>query len=188
MVGLHFEPDDELMEDFSNFFGGVPCYRVSNDYYESGMWTGLAAVGAETDSVTFPVVFLRSADGRLRYYSTAYVNNPLSVVTAAVAMSNGNPLKAAAEIILPNDLTKIEAEAFRNDSFASAYCSNNVMSVGAYAFADNTALEWIYLPPSVKNIDQTAFSGCSQSLIICGNAGSRAEQFANDNGFAFEDR
>ena len=63
LVGLHDDPSDELMNDFSEFFGGVLCAKVTNDYYESGMWTGLAAVGAgDGGYITFPVVFLRSAD------------------------------------------------------------------------------------------------------------------------------
>ena len=188
LVGLHDNPEDELMSDFSDFYGGVNCCKVSNDYYESGMWTGLAAVGYETGSVTFPVVFLRTANGRFRYYSTGYINDPLSVVSAAVAMSSSNPLKDTAEIILPDDLIRIEAEAFRNSTFSSVYCNENVTSVGAYAFADNTALKWVCLPSSVKSIDETAFSGCSRSLIIYGDAGSYAQQFADNNGLTFHAR
>lgn len=188
MTGLHDDPEDAQMIDFSDFFGGVPCYKVSYDYYESGMWTGLAAAGADTGSVTFPVIFLRSADGRLRYYSTGYVYNPSAVVSAAIVMAGGNPLRQAAEIVLPDDLEEIKEGAFRGDSFTSVYCGGNVSSIGAYAFAENKSLEWIYLPASVTTIDRTAFSECPQELIICGKAGSRAQEFAEDNGFDFRER
>ena len=188
LVGLHDDPEDELVADFSDFFGGVLCAKVSNYYHESGMWTGLDAVGAGTGSVTFPVVFLRTADGRLRYYSTGYVEDPLPIISAAIVMAGGNPIKRSAEIILPDDLSRIEAEAFRKDSFTSVYCSDSVSSIGAYAFAENTALEWIYLPASVKSIDQTAFSGCSEDLVIYGKAGSTAQQFAQSNDITFIER
>lgn len=188
LVGLHDDPEDELITDFSEFFGGVPCAKVSNYYHESGMWIGLDAVGAGTDSVIFPVVFLRTADGRLCYYSTDYVDDPLAIISAAIVMAGKNPIMSSAEMVLPNDLMRIEADAFRKDSFTSVYCGENVSSIGAYAFAENTALEWIYLPPNVKNIDKTAFSECSDSLIIYGKAGSPAQQFATDNNISFLER
>ncbi len=188
LVGLHDDPDDDLMTDFSEFFGGVPCAKVSNDYYESGMWTGLAAVGTGLYEVTFPVIFLRDAGGRFRYYSTGYVYNPLSVISAAIAMAGGDPFSGSAEILLPDDLTEIEADAFRNGTFTSVYCGEKVSRIGAYAFAGNTALEWIYLPPSATIIDGTAFSGCSESLVIYGEAGTPAQQFAAAKGYAFVER
>lgn len=188
LVGLHDDPEDDVITDFSDYFGGVRCAKVSNDYYESGMWTGLDAVGAGTNQVYFPVVFLRTADGRLRYYSTGYVEDPLPVISAAIVMAGGDPIIGSAEVVLPNDLSRIEADAFRNSSFTSVYCGGNVSFIGAYAFAGNPDLEWIYLSPSVKSIDKTAFSGCSDNLIIYGKAGSPAQQFAADNHITFREK
>ena len=187
LVGLHDDPSDELMNDFSEFFGGVLCAKVTNDYYESGMWTGLAAVGAgDGGYITFPVVFLRSADGRLRYYSTGYVNDPLPVVAAAVVMSRDRlSLKNTAEFVLPEDLTEIRADAFRHGSFSSVYCGENISSIDAYAFAENDSLQWIWIPPSVTSINKTAFYGCPSTLSIHGEDGSYAETFADENGFVF---
>ena len=90
LVGLHDNPSDEDMTKFANYYKGIICGKVSNYYSESGLWTGLEAVGAKTGSVTFPAVFLRSADGRLRYYSTGYVNDPMPIVSAAIVMSKGS--------------------------------------------------------------------------------------------------
>ncbi len=188
LVGLHDDPEDDLITDFSAFFGGVKCAKVSYDYYESGMWTGLDAVGAGTNEVYFPVVFLRTADGRFRYYSTGYVEDPLPVISAAIVMGGGNPVISSAEVVLPDDLSVIEADAFRKDTFTSVYCGENVSSIGAYAFAENPFLEWIYLPASVQSIDQTAFSGCPENLVIYGKVGSPAQQFADINGITFIER
>ena len=185
LVGLHDNPSDADMKEFSEDFGGVLCAKVTNYYSESGMWTGLDAVGAGTGSVTFPVIFLRSSKGRLRYYSTGYVYDPLSIVAAAVVMSRP-PLEKMAALRLPDDLTTVQAYAFRKGKYTSVYCGKNVTSIGAYAFANNTALQWIWVPPSVTSIDKTAFSGCPASLVIYGKAGSYAQKFAKANGYEFE--
>ena len=184
LVGLHDNPTDEEMTEFANTFPGIVCGKVSNYYSESGMWTGLSAVGAATNSVTFPVVFLRSSEGRIRYYSTGYVYEPLTVVSAAIKMSRGDFDVTNAELILPNDLLVIEENAFRGDKFTSVYCQDNTTTIGAYAFAGNAALEWIYLPPSVNMIDNASFAGCTQ-LIIYGQAGSYAQQYAEENQIEF---
>lgn len=184
LVGLHDDPTDEEMTEFANTFTGIVCGKVSNYYSESGMWTGLSAVGAATNSVTFPVIFLRSSEGKIRYYSTGYVYEPLTVVSAAIRMSRGDFDVSNAELILPDELRIIEENAFRNDKFESVYCQGNVTTIGAYAFAGNAALEWIYLPPSVTKIDKTAFNGCSQ-LTIYGKAGSYAQQYADANQIEF---
>ena len=190
LVGLHDDPSDELMNDFSEFFGGVLCAKVSNYYSESGMWTGLDAVGAGgSGSVTFPVVFLRSAEGRLLYYSTGYVSDPLPVVAAAIVMGRKyTRLDLAAKLRLPDDLASVQAYAFQRGKYTSVYCGGKVTSIGAYAFADNTSLQWIWLPPSVTSIDPTAFSGCPASLVIYGKSGSYAQTFAKQNGYEFRGR
>ena len=185
LVGLHNDPPDEDINGFSEVYGGVLCAKVSDE--DSGMWTGLDAVGAGAGMVIFPVIFLRSADGRLRYYSTGYVEEPLSVVAAAIEMSS-EPILQNAEIVLPDDLKRIEAEAFRKGTFASVYCGKNLSSIGAYAFAENTALKWIYIPSSVRAIDSTAFKDCADTLIIYGKEGSYAQTFAGNNGITFKKR
>ncbi len=188
LVGLYDNPDDDEITDFSEYFGGVLCAKVTNDYYESGMWTGLAAVGAGTGQVTFPVIFLRTAGGQLRYYSTGYVDNPLAIVSAAIRMSGVSELKKKAEVVLPESLSAVKAEAFRNAGVVSVFCCENVSSVEAYAFAGNSKLQWIYLPPSVTSIDSTVFSGCSGNLVIYGSAGSAAQQFAEAHHIIFREK
>ena len=140
LVGLHDDPTDEEMTEFTNTFPGIVCGKVSNYSSKSGMWTGLSAVGASTNSVTFPVVFLRSSEGKIRYYSTGYVYEPLAVVSAAIRMSRGDFDAANAELILPDDLKVIEENAFRGDTFKSVCCQGETTTIGAYAFASCTGL------------------------------------------------
>ena len=185
LVGLHDDPTDDEMQEFAEMFPGIVCGKVSNYYHESGMWTGLEAVGEEDGSVIFPVVFLRSPDGRLRYYSTGYVDEPLSVVSAAIVMAGGKPSGAA--LILPENLTVIADDAFRKGTFTSVECGPKVTGIGAHAFAENPNLEWIYIPANVTEIDPTAFDG-DDGLMIYGEAGSSAETFAKGKGIPFRVR
>ena len=184
LVGVHDNPTDDAMTEFANTFSGIVCGKASNYYSESGMWTGLEAVGAPANSVTFPVIFLRSSDGKIQYYSTGYVYEPLSVVSGAIKMSRGDFDISNAELVLPDDLIVIEENAFRGDTFRSVSCQGNLSTIGAYAFAGNTALEWIYLPPCVTAIDKTSFDGCTH-LVIYGKLGSYAQDFAETNEIDF---
>lgn len=182
LVGLYDNPSNEAMKEFADTFPGIVCGKVS---YDSGMWTGLSAVGFESNSVTFPVVFLRSGAGRFRYYSTGYVYEPLTVVSAALVLGGFKPSAENADLVLPANLTEISSEAFRNGNYHSVYCRESVVSIGQYAFADNSSLEWIYLPSSVTAIDKTAFSGCPDSLIIYGSDGSHAQEYAETERLTF---
>ena len=186
LVGLHDDPTDDEMKGFLEDFPGVTCGKVSNYYYESGMWTGLEAwTGASPSSLTFPAVFLRDKTGHLRYCSTGYVEEPLAVAAAAIAMAGTDWMnKYVADLVLPEDLVAIEAEAFRKGEFTSAWLGEAVTDIGNYAFADNPFLKWIYIPASVNRISDTAFSGCS-GLKILGAAGSAAQAFAQAKGFEF---
>ena len=186
LVGLHDDPTDAEMQEFLEDFPGVVCGKVSNYYAESGMWTGLEAWnGSPASYLTFPAVFLRDPSGHLRYCSTGYVDMPLTVAAGAIAMANTLQMaRDMADVILPNDLTVIQSEAFRKDTFTSVWLGESVTDIDSYAFAENPSLKWIYIPASVKNISATAFSGCS-GLKILGTAGSMAQAFADEMGFLF---
>ena len=90
---------------------------------------------------------------------------------------------AAAEgtLMLPDALTVIEADAFRGDrSLTEVIVGHRVTSIGPGAFAD-TGLSLIYLPASVQEIGDGAFTGCdavgavvaeeSYALAWCQSAG-----------------
>ncbi len=182
LVGLFSEPTDEEMAEFAETFPGIVCGRVSNYYYESGMWTGLEAwTGGDVSSVTFPVVFLRDDAANLRYCSTGYVWEPLPVAAAAIAMAKQHD---EAAFVLPEELAIIEAEAFRGGSFASVQLGEHVTAIGDYAFADNPALRWVYIPASVTSISDSAFSGCS-GVELRGPSGSAAQAYARKMGIPF---
>ena len=106
------------------------------------------------------------------------------------AREHGNKIVHLANeeaLILPAELRYIEEEAFSATAVKVVNCSEGIISIGPRAFADCTSLVRIYIPESCESISETAFVGCSDTLIICGKVGSEAEKFANRNGYAFVD-
>ncbi len=65
---LYDAPTDEEMQAFSDQYGS--CRIAKNGISSNGMWEGLDAVGFKSSgSVTFPIIFIRDQNSRLRYYS-----------------------------------------------------------------------------------------------------------------------
>lgn len=85
---------------------------------------------------------------------------------------------------LPDALREIGAEAFAGTTYTDAYCPSKLTSIGEKAFENCTAMEWIFLPPSVKSIAENAFDGCDQ-LTICCQEGSYAQIYAYEHGIPF---
>lgn len=68
-------------------------------------------------------------------------------------------------MILPAELTEIEAEAFTGISAQAVVVPDNCGKIGAKAFADCAGLKYIFLPEGIT-VDDTAFSGCTVLQII----------------------
>lgn len=82
--------------------------------------------------------------------------------------------------ILPDDLQRIEAQAFRGTSVAYVVVPEGCRSIGENAFADCEALRVIELPDSVTDIAPNAFSGC-RNFVIRASMGSEAAKWAEKN-------
>ena len=190
LVGLHDNPSDAEMSAFADKYPGIVCAKVSDSYSESGMWTGLNAVGYDTSSgVTFPVVFLRSSDAKLRYYSTGYVNQPLKVVSAAIAMSGGNvpqsPTSGScgnnASWRYQNGLLTISGTGAIDDyddsgedvpwmdywtDIQAVVIGEGITRIGNNAFTYCGSLTDVSLPKTLRNIGEYAFYGCSSMTSV----------------------
>ena len=81
------------------------------------------------------------------------------------------------ELVLPNNLTTIEAEAFDGSSINSVKLQDKVTSIGSRAFADCGKLKQIYIPASVTSIAADAFEGTRGLTIYC-PANSFAAEYA----------
>ena len=61
-----------------------------------------------------------------------------------------------------------------------------VTRIGWNAFSNCVCLHEITLPASLEEIGDRAFEDCAEDLLIKAPAGSRAEQYARENGYGFE--
>ena len=90
-----------------------------------------------------------------------------------------------ASVTISNSMTEIPSYAFYNcSSLNTVYIPKSVVSIGYNAFGGCTALSSITIPSTVTSIDKDAFYACTD-LVIKGESGSYAEQFASENGFTF---
>ena len=70
-------------------------------------------------------------------------------------------------VTIPNSVTKIDSEAFRNcDGLTSVTIPNSVTTIGEYAFYDCTGLTSVTIPNSVTMIGNGVFSSCSRLTSI----------------------
>ena len=81
-------------------------------------------------------------------------------------------------------LTAIEAEAFTGGAFTYVKLPEGVTTIGWHVFADCPKLAYIYIPASVKSIDENAFDGV-EDLTIFGAPDSDASEYASLHGFTF---
>ena len=88
-------------------------------------------------------------------------------------------------IQLPPKIRAIDQQAFYNCfSLQEVIIPSGVTRIGTAVFSNCTSLERIVIPVSVTNISQSAFDG-SPKVVICGESGSYAEQFAAEHDIAF---
>lgn len=87
----------------------------------------------------------------------------------------------AIKVELPSSLIVIEEQAFANNTFECVVIPDGCTTIKAGAFEGNTALRFVEIPASVKQIDATAFKNCNSALVFITEAGSAAESYANSH-------
>lgn len=87
-----------------------------------------------------------------------------------------------AEMILPAGLITIEEEAFINNTFRTVQIQEGTQSIGARAFGGCRNLRRVIIPESVNEIADNTFSGTRCLVVYC-EAGSYAQQYAEEHGF-----
>ena len=80
-------------------------------------------------------------------------------------------------LLLPQDVVRIEAEAFTQTSAQEIILPEGITAVGERAFADCENLILATLPATLESIDPTAFAGSDALTLLCA-PGSAAEAFA----------
>ena len=97
------------------------------------------------------------------------------------------------EITLPDSVTSIGRSAFSCcSSLTDVSLGSGVTTIGDYAFLGCSAMRRVTVPASVTEIGEQAlgytFAGALiPDFVICGEAGSAAEDYANANGIPFEE-
>ena len=85
---------------------------------------------------------------------------------------------------IPQGTVRIEDGAFENVAFTHIYLSDRTTAIGNRAFAACGSLAYIYIPDSVTEIADSAFTGSPKVTIGC-QAGSKAYQFATQKGLPY---
>ena len=110
----------------------------------------------------------------------------LAAVLFGLAPGAARALNAGeAALVLPAALTEIGEEAFSGSPAESVWLPDGVTAIGERAFAECENLRAIRIPASVVSIADSAFDGCSVSLVITGKTGSEAQRFAARRGLSF---
>jgi len=85
-----------------------------------------------------------------------------------VAVLGGEPLE------MPEELVRIEDEAFAGVSAGTALLPEGTQTIGARAFADCEQLGVVVMPDSVTEIADDAFEGCGRVGFLCESENSAA--------------
>lgn len=104
---------------------------------------------------------------------------------AAIGEAAFQGCAALKDVALGEALMSLGAEQFLGcTSLRKVEVPAEVVYVGARIFDGCTALEKVWMPPAVDFIGEDAFRGCDK-LTIYGQAGTKAETFAAEQGIPF---
>lgn len=156
---------------------------ADNDYLLMLVKSGTAASSISESNLLF--VDQITASGSTIRAAVVYPNFSSCDVFAAGTFSDGaaSPRKIAGyhSARIPEETVRIEDAAFENVAFTHIYLSDRTTAIGARAFAACDELVYIYIPASVTEIADSAFTGSTHVTVAC-PAGSKAEQFAKSKG------
>lgn len=93
------------------------------------------------------------------------------------SLSLGTAGETTPGLALPKALTEIGERAFEAIAAEKVEVSENVETIGPYAFANCMNLREITIPDSVQHIDDTAFVGCAD-VRVYGNPDTEAARIA----------
>ncbi len=112
------------------------------------------------------------------------VSIPDSVKIIDKASFMGTGLKS---VTIPGNVDSIGEEAFENcEDLSTVVIQNGLTSIGDLAFAYDPLTD-VTIPPTVISIGEDAFSWGGTDIVIHGEAGSYAEEYAEEYEFDFDD-
>lgn len=130
-------------------------------------------------------------DGSFDSYTDLTVWGYSGSTAQAYAEENNHKFEVLTEMgepdyILPDDLRKIDAEAFSNIKARVVFIPDGVTTLGSKTFANNASLRQIRFPETVASIPSDIFDGIPKNqLIIFAPQESAAEAFAIAEGIRY---
>lgn len=114
---------------------------------------------------------------------TSYSVSEDAELIAAWAFSSCVNLQS---ITLPSSVKVVDGYAFQYcEGLSDISLSEGLLTIGQNAFDKCLSLEKVTIPESVTSIGADVFSRCSENIIILGEPGSSAEDYANNNNSLF---
>lgn len=143
---------------------------VPEGYGNGGLWMKLiAAYGLERTRFTL------ADGGAVRVRTSAGASGwPLTVRVSGWAIQETGTL------VLPAKTVTVEANAFEKCASTTVRIQGKCSAIGDKAFADS-AVRTVYVPDSVREIAEDAFSGCARIIFITKN--QTAAAYASSHGF-----
>lgn len=171
IAGLQTEVTDDMKAAYPH------CRFV--DYSNKDFWALQYATGYESGtSISGLADFLILRGGEIAAYTKG---DYMSLSKCALYIARNLKYEAA----VPRDLTELEAEAFANTGFESIDLTNgHLTAIRSGAFSGCGELAFIRIPESVTTIEDGAFAGAENAVIVC-TVGTAGYRYAVNNGFDY---
>ncbi len=106
-------------------------------------------------------------------------------VTVFTSLLAYNKAKEKGHFKLPASLRIINNEAFVGTAAEKISLPESTTVIGARAFADNSVLSAVYMQASVVSIGEDVFRDTAFDLVVFGENGSYAQEWADKHGIRF---
>jgi len=154
------------------------CYTIGIDDMN-----GERIITYDTGTSTSQYTYCFMQPGEYSSYITAYNECGLAD-SKRIYLYITNSMMETADCVLPQRLKHIENEAFLRADIKTVVCPDSLETIGSKAFAECDNLRQIFIPKNTLYIADDAFVGCDL-LVMWGETGSVAEQYANKKGILF---
>ena len=141
-------------EDYVSVTAKRTCKRDANHMETETVQTTWTLTQSPTNEAT----------GTRRYTTMAFKNPDFVVQTREAA--DVPALGDLTGLHLPNNLQRIQAEAFAGGNYEYIFVSEGCIEIGAKAFSCCKRLIYVRLPRSIETVADDAFEGCRENLII----------------------
>ncbi len=167
---------DRSMEDATSF-SSIQVMKLDENWWET-ISRGEYVTEAYRNLDFTVTAYLEAGES----YMLAFYCPPNAVKLLCEPQYESQPYEAAVK--LPAGLKIVENQMFAGASLQSVYIPEHVEKIASEAFKDCTELSKVIVAADAVQIEEEAFSGCGELLIVA-NEQSAAHRFAQENGYEF---